>query len=70
MVLGGVQEEMHHHSFKEEAMTTTPDGPRPSQSDDEDVATEPASKGPGVEIGMSPGEGTTFEPEEDSDAQD
>ena len=50
-------------------MTTTPDSPTPSQSDDEDVATQPAPKALGVEIGMSPGEGSTFEPEEDSDAQ-
>jgi hypothetical protein len=61
---------MHHHSFKEEAMTTTPDSPTPSRSDDEDVVADPGSKAPGVEIGMSSGEGTTFEPEEDSDAQD
>jgi hypothetical protein len=49
-------------------MTTTPDSSEPSQ--DQDVAAEAEPKeGAGVEIGMSPpGEGSTFEPEEDSGA--
>jgi len=53
------------------AMTTTPDSPsspdKPSPQDDEnDAAADLASKqAPGAELGMSPGEGSTFEPEED-----
>jgi len=48
-------------------MTTTPDGP--VSGDDEDVVPDRASTDvEGAEIGMTPGEGTTFEPEEDPDA--
>jgi hypothetical protein len=39
-------------------MTTTPEGPTPAP---DDAAPEPA----GAEIGVSEGEGSTFEPEED-----
>jgi len=52
-------------------MTTTPDSPsspeEPSPQDDaKEAAADSASKdAPGAEIGMSPGEGSTFEPEED-----
>ena len=55
-------------------MTTTPDGPAP----DDDQARElplddPRSVGgdepAGAEIGISEGEGSTFEPEEDAGAQ-
>ena len=50
-------------------MTTTPDSSEPSQGEDQDIATEAEPKeGVGVEIGMSPGEGSTFEPEEDPGA--
>ena len=50
-------------------MTTTPDSPRPGQDDDEQPDAEAPAKAPGAEIGMLPGEGTTFEPEEDPGAQ-
>jgi hypothetical protein len=56
-------------------MTTTPDSPEPTQGEDQDVAAEAQPKedaqpkeGVGAEIGMSPGEGSTFEPEEDPGA--
>jgi hypothetical protein len=53
--------------LEEAAMTTTPDGP--VSCDDEDVVPDRASTDvEGAEIGMTPGEGTTFEPEEDPDA--
>jgi hypothetical protein len=42
-------------------MTTTPEGPTPAP---DDAAPEPA----GAEIGVSEGEGSTFEPEEDPEA--
>ncbi|HKG51895.1 MAG TPA: hypothetical protein VKB14_15780 [Actinomycetales bacterium] len=47
-------------------MTTTPDSPSPEDDEDKDAVSDPASKqAPGAELGMSPGEGSTFEPEED-----
>jgi hypothetical protein len=58
-------------SERQGTMTTTPDSPTPSQDESEDVVADPSSqKTPGAEIGMSPGEGTTFEPEEDPESQD
>ncbi len=51
-------------------MTTTPEGPTSDQ--DQDVVaddTSPASGGAGAEIGISEGEGSTFEPEEDPEGQ-
>jgi hypothetical protein len=57
-------------SERQSAMTTTPDSPTPSQDEGEDVVADPSSqKAPGAEIGMSSGEGTTFEPEEDPESQ-
>ena len=51
-------------------MTTTPDSPEPSQGEGQDPADPGSKKKPGAEIGMSPpGEGSTFEPEEDPDTQ-
>ncbi len=47
-------------------MTTTPDYPTPDENDDK--VPDPASQdqgAPGAEVGMSEGEGSTFEPEED-----
>ncbi|CAA9345474.1 MAG: hypothetical protein AVDCRST_MAG34-1214 [uncultured Nocardioidaceae bacterium] len=58
------------HRQDEDAMTTTPEGPTSDQ--DQDVVaddTSPASGGAGAEIGISEGEGSTFEPEEDPEGQ-
>ena len=60
----------HHYSFEDGDMTTTPDSPEPSQGEGHDPADPGSKKAPGAEIGMSPpGEGSTFEPEEDPDTQ-
>jgi hypothetical protein len=45
-------------------MTTTPDGPTPR-----DEAASKAGAAPGAEIGVSEGEGSTFEPEEESEGK-
>jgi hypothetical protein len=55
-------------------MTTTPDTASPDEHDDgQDDATAPNDSGTqggaGAEIGMTDGEGSTFEPEEDPDGQ-
>lgn len=51
-------------------MTTTPDDPTAGGRDDEDVSAEAGAEKPvGAEIGMTSGEGSTFEPEEDPEAQ-
>jgi hypothetical protein len=48
-------------------MTTTPSAPTPEEPDKEH---RPDSEGaPGAEMGVSEGEGSTFEPEEDPDGQ-
>jgi len=44
-------------------MTTTPEGP--SDPTQEDSGADASSGPPGAEIGVSEGEGSTFEPEED-----
>ena len=50
-------------------MTTTPDSSEPSQGEDQEVASEAEpQEGVGVEIGMSPGEGSAVQPEEDPGA--
>jgi len=62
----GVRAELYEHSLEDDAMTTTPDSPSPEDDEDKDAVSDPASKqAPGAELGMSPGEGSTFEPEED-----
>ena len=45
-------------------MTTTPDGPTPR-----DEADSKAGEAPGAEIGVSDDEGSTFEPEEDTEGE-
>jgi hypothetical protein len=51
-------------------MTTTPDSPAASGRDDQDAPADAAAEKPvGAEIGMTSGEGSTFEPEEDPEAQ-
>ena len=51
-------------------MTTTPNDPAAGGRDDEGVPAEAAPEKPvGAEIGMTSGEGSTFEPEEDPDPQ-
>ena len=50
-------------------MTTTPDSPAASGCDADDPGEAAAEKPVGAEIGMTPGEGSTFEPEEDPEAQ-
>ena len=49
-------------------MTTTPEGSTPAEKEPD--ATSESTKAPGAEIGMSPGEGSTFEPEEDEGVGD
>lgn len=55
-------------------MTTTPDGPAPDDDQNRELPLDdPRSVGgdepAGAEIGISEGEGSTFEPEEDAGAQ-
>ncbi len=64
------------HINERHAMTTTPgrpenDAPRSDANADDDDSgrAEPQADGtPGAEIGVTEGEGSTFEPEEDPDA--
>ena len=50
-------------------MTTTPDTPMPDDDNSDLAAGSSQPEGaPGAEIGMSEGEGSTFEPEEDPEA--
>jgi hypothetical protein len=49
-------------------MTTTPDVPVPDDGEHPDAAPPQPESAPGVEIGMSE-EGSTFEPEEDQEAE-
>jgi hypothetical protein len=50
-------------------MTTAPEGPTPVQPGDDPAADPGAASGaPGAEIGITEGEGSTFEPEEDPEA--
>jgi hypothetical protein len=51
-------------------MTTTPDEPSPDERDDKSPPTDDGEEPVGAEIGMVPGEGTTFEPEEDPGTDD
>jgi hypothetical protein len=47
-------------------MTTTPDIPIPDDDPTADsTSSQPDEEAPGAEIGMSEGEGSSFEPEED-----
>lgn len=55
-------------------MTTTPNDPMPGddQADphsNDDGRPPPHEGAPGAEIGLSDGEGSTFEPEEDAEGQ-
>ncbi len=49
-------------------MTTTPDVPAGDNGEQPDAAPPRSESAPGVEIGMSE-EGSTFEPEEDQEAE-
>jgi hypothetical protein len=49
-------------------MTTTPDVPVPDNDENPDAPRPQPESAPGVEIGTSE-EGSTFEPEEDPEAQ-
>ena len=49
-------------------MTTTPQGPTSDEHDGDD-STAPSTV-PGAEIGISEGEGSSFEPEEDPEGHD
>jgi hypothetical protein len=46
-------------------MTTTPDPRTPDDDDQPDQDSSEREGAPGAELGMSEGEGSTFEPEED-----
>ncbi len=49
-------------------MTTTPDVPLPDDGEHSDAAPPPPESAPGAEIGMSE-DGSSFEPEEDQEAE-
>ena len=49
-------------------MTSTPSGRTPDEDDSQDSGTT-RENGAGAEIGVTEGEGSTFEPEEDPEAQ-
>ena len=51
-------------------MTTTPAGPPSGDQDDAAPGAPSASSARGAEIGISEGEGSTFEPEEDPEGHD
>ena len=51
-------------------MTSTPESPVPTDGSADDVGIDqPTGGAPGAEIGMSEGEGSTFEPEEDPEPE-
>jgi hypothetical protein len=46
-------------------MSETPNPPMPEDEDQRDAGSAQPDAPPGAEVGMSEGEGSTFEPEED-----